>query len=365
MYVAISSTQLGFFKRFLYIIVIFPLAILLIACGGESETSSYTQPERLKDSENGGVVLSELRFDYFRLSNGVDLSEELNVEKDYFQINNVEHTSSERCPEVTYGKHEITLKDKSDNFIQYDSCAYRVNGINLKRNSAIVANVTVYNAYEHSVDGLTLPPISLVYSIGDAPLVISLRDSISTSLLPEGYQLDTASLIGQGELTIDADTQRLTFSSSDVGANRVIFDYKNDADDLIKGAIDITVQAGKNNTAPILAPSSHVVYLGEETVIDLSNFISDDKNSSVKIFDVKGFGADLIKHSEKSITVEYSNYGKYYLGTFVKDEDGIISSGIVSIDVLDKLSLVDVLPSGIESSFHQTVSNSNFIVTFF
>ncbi|MEF1286026.1 hypothetical protein QTN94_19445 [Vibrio sp. M250220] len=365
MNVAISSTQLGFFKQFLYIIVIFSLAISLIACGDESEMSTDTQSERIKGSENGGVAISELRFDYFRLSNGVDLSEELNVERDYFQINNVESLSGERCPEVIYGKYEITLKDKSDNFIQYDSCTYNVDGINLKRNNKIVANVSVYNAYEHSVDGLALPPISLVYSIGDEPLVILPRDSISTSLLPEGYQLANASLIGQGELTIDADAQRLTFSSDDVGANRIIFDYKNDAGDLIKGAIDITVQVDKNNTAPILMPSNHVVYLGEETVIDLSNFISDDKNSSVKIFDVKGFGAELIKYSEKSITVEYSNYGKYYLGTFVKDEDGIISSGIVSIDVLDRLSLVDVLPGGIKSSFHQTVSNSNFIVTFF
>ncbi|MEF1284345.1 hypothetical protein QTN94_10275, partial [Vibrio sp. M250220] len=70
MNVAISSTQLGFFKRFLYIIVIFPLAISLIACGDESEMSTDTQSERIKGSENGGVAISELRFDYFRLSNG-------------------------------------------------------------------------------------------------------------------------------------------------------------------------------------------------------------------------------------------------------------------------------------------------------
>lgn len=362
MVIFVCKIHSRYLSRFFYYLMTASLTLVLAACGGENDKK--LNQKQLKESVVGGSAISNLRIDYFKLSNGVDISDKVNVEKEYFQIEKVDNTSGERCPEIEYNRHVIKLKDNQDNVNLYGDCAYRIDSINLMRNSRIEVNVITYNAYEHSVDGLTLAPISLVSIVGQ-PLDIVIRNYISSSLLPEDYELDTVFLIGQGELTINKENQSIVFNSNDIGPNRIVFEYKNNSGEEIKGAIDVTVQASKNNTAPKLSRSSHVVYLGEKATIDLSSYIEDDKKLSVNIFDVKGFETASIEYSGLSITVEYSNYGKYYLGVFVKDEDGIISSGIAAIEVMDRLSLVDVFPSGVISSINQSVASSDYIITFF
>lgn len=364
MVIFVCKIHSRYLSRFFYYLMTASLTLVLAACGGENDKKLNKNQKQLKESVVGGSAISNLRIDYFKLSNGVDISDKVNVEKEYFQIEKVDNTSGERCPEIEYNRHVIKLKDSQDNVNLYGDCAYRIDSINLMRNSRIEVNVITYNAYEHSIDGLTLAPISLVSIVGQ-PLDIVIRNYISSSLLPEDYELDTVFLIGQGELTINKENQSIVFNSNDIGPNRIVFEYKNNSGEEIKGSIDVTVQASKNNTAPKLSRSSHVVYLGEKATIDLSSYIEDDKKLSVNIFDVKGFETASIEYAGMSITVEYSNYGKYYLGVFVKDEDGIISSGIVAIEVMDRLSLVDVFPSGVTSSINQSVASSDYIITFF
>ncbi|MCG9781531.1 hypothetical protein L1D52_04140 [Vibrio brasiliensis] len=339
------------------------LLLVVGGCGGDSEEKSI---DKLGTSISD-YRISDLSISYSRLVQGVDISKESNISGE-LTIESISNSKGSRCPSIIFKGSTIELEDKTPNLSMYSNCLFEVQSS--RRSSGNVATsraltrISTHTAYENSVDGLTIPPISLTGVVNES-FVVVIRDWVSDSLLPEGYNLASASLIGLGEIETDQDDEKITFTSDSAGANRIIFKYNSESGPEIKGAIDITLRASSNNKPPELEASYQMVYKNEMTSLDLEQYINDDNQETVEIYDVKGFNLSQVEYQNKQVSLRYDDYGTYYLGVFVRDEDGILASSILTIEVVDKLSVVDVHNLGITSDFFQTARVSDILVTFF
>lgn len=232
------------------------------------------------------------------------------------------------CQGVVKGGNSFTLSSDQD-----ASCVFKYTVMNRHENTQSAISRSVFRASSYAQDA-QLPPLSLtleeyqegVIDVSDAGLHLS----------------DTVIVLGSGTAVADLVNNKIIYTAQEVGITRVLYEMKDDAGGISLGSIDIAVSQGVN-TAPTASNfsfpvSPQVIKPGEETLIDVKNYISDPDGDAVQLYDVHSFNsvAQIAYPADVTNTkIKFKSFvpGDFYVSYTITDHNGGFATNIIKVSV--------------------------------
>lgn len=214
---------------------------------------------------------------------------------------------------------------------------------------------------DNNLDKINLPPISVVTRV-NVQEVINISDRLSSIVDTNQYSFDGYQFLGEGNVSASADGI-ITFQSDSPGPNRILFTMKNNSNEFLNGAIDISVNEA-NNRPPIVNAFETVVYASSENEIDISNYVSDLDGDEIRLLSVESYNLPIAINDNFKLQVSSPVKGTYYASYYVIDARGAISSNVILFNVIDNVYFTDVIINGSDYSFYHRRNLSNHAVTF-
>lgn len=243
------------------------------------------------------------------------------------------------CQGVVKGGNSFTLSSDQD-----ASCVFKYTVMNRHENTQSAISRSVFRVSSYAQDA-QLPPLSLtleeyqegVIDVSDAGLHLS----------------DTIIVLGSGTAVADLVNNNIIYTAQEAGITRVLYEMKDDAGGISLGSIDIAVSQGVN-TAPAASNfsfpvSPQVIKPGEETLIDVKNYISDPDGDTVQLYDVHSFNgvAQIAFPADVTNTkIRFKSYvpDDYYISYTVTDHNGGFATNIIKISVEGFFTSIHLVP---------------------
>lgn len=253
------------------------------------------------------------------------------------------------CQGVVKGGNSFTLSSDQD-----ASCVFKYTVMNRHENTQSAISRSVFRASSYAQDA-QLSPLSLtleeyqegVVDVSDAGLHLS----------------DSVIVLGSGTAVADQVNNKIMYTAQEAGITRVLYEMKDDAGGISLGSIDIAVSQGVN-TAPAASKfsfpvSPQVIKPGEETLIDVKNYISDPDGDVVQLYNVHSFNgvAQIAYPADVTNTkIKFKSFvpGDFYVSYTITDHNGGFATNIIKVSVQGFFSSIYL--AGDELHFNAPVS---------
>lgn len=315
------------------------LAVLLVGCGGESNSGGE---QVVIESPTGTASISAQNIQDNSLvaqSFTIDLTEHVHTSNNQgFVVTNARSLSDDTCQVqgISEGSFNVYSSDVNDCLFEYEVTTET--GTSMTTAYARVAMGQNYSS--------TILPRITASTIESQMIVINLASELGSSLPSDDFVLqDSVISLGSGIARVSG-THQIEFTPTAKGQTEVYYSYQN-GESIQQGSLSIATSEVTYNTAPTAEDFafSELVLLGENIVVDVTDYISDVDLDDVQLVGVQDFNSTTSLYDPTNVTntqFEFSSTqpGPHDVAYTVSDHMGGYTTGLARIEVEPDFSLI-------------------------
>ncbi|MEZ9108108.1 hypothetical protein AB4082_14005 [Vibrio cyclitrophicus] len=315
------------------------LAVLLVGCGGESNSGGE---QVVIESPTGTASISAQNIQDNSLveqSFTIDLTEHVHTSNNQdFVVTNARSLSDDTCQVqgISEGSFNVYSSDVNDCLFAYEvttetstsmTTAYARVAMGQNYSSTILSRITV-STFESQM------------------VVVDLERELGSSLPSDDFVLqDSVISLGSGIARVSGEHQ-IEFTPTAKGQTEVYYSYQN-GESIQQGSLSIATSEVTYNTAPTAEnfAFSELVLLGENIVVDVTDYISDVDLDDVQLVGVQDFNSTTSLYDPANVTntkFEFSSTqpGPHDVAYTVSDHMGGYTTAVARIEVEPDFSLI-------------------------
>ncbi|ERM61197.1 hypothetical protein OAG_03100 [Vibrio cyclitrophicus FF75] len=315
------------------------LAVLLVGCGGESNSGGE---QVVIESPTGTASISAQNIQDNSLveqSFTIDLTEHVHTSNNQdFVVTNARSLSDDTCQVqgISEGSFNVYSSDVNDCLF-----AYEVTTETSTSMTTAYARVAMGQNYSSTI----LPRIT-VSTFESQMVVVDLERELGSSLPSDDFVLqDSVISLGSGIARVSGEHQ-IEFTPTAKGQTEVYYSYQN-GESIQQGSLSIATSEVTYNTAPTAEDFafSELVLLGENIVVDVTDYISDVDLDDVQLVGVQDFNSTTSLYDPANVTntkFEFSSTqpGPHDVAYTVSDHMGGYTTAVARIEVEPDFSLI-------------------------
>ncbi|WP_254068116.1 hypothetical protein [Vibrio aestuarianus] len=315
------------------------LAVLLVGCGGESNSGGE---QVVIESPTGTASISAQNIQDNSLvaqSFTIDLTEHVHTSNNQdFVVTNARSLSDDTCQVqgISEGSFNVYSSDVNDCLFEYEVTTET--GTSMTTAYARVAMGQNYSS--------TILPRITASTIESQMIVINLASELGSSLPSNDFVLqDSVISLGSGIARVSG-THQIEFTPTAKGQTEVYYSYQN-GESIQQGSLSIATSEVTYNTAPTAEDFafSELVLLGENIVVDVTDYISDVDLDDVQLVGVQDFNSTTSLYDPTNVTntqFEFSSTqpGPHDVAYTVSDHMGGYTTAVARIEVEPDFSLI-------------------------
>ncbi|MCC4817525.1 hypothetical protein LMH81_13395 [Vibrio lentus] len=315
------------------------LAVLLTGCGSESN-SDGEQGIIASPTESASISAQDIQDNSLvEQSFAIDLTEHVHTSNNQgFVVTSARSLSGDTCQVqgISEGSFNVYSSDVNDCLFEYEVTT-------AARTSMATSYARV--AMGQSYASTTLPRIT-ASTIESQVIVVDLESELGSSLPSDDFTLqDSVISLGSGTARVSGEHQ-IEFTPTAKGQTEVYYSYQN-GESIQQGSLSIATSEDTYNTAPTAEDFafSDLALLGENIVVDVTNYISDVDFDDVQLVGVQDFNSTTSLYDPASISntkFEFSSTqpGPHDVAYTVSDHMGGYTTGVARIEVEPDFSLI-------------------------
>ncbi|KNH13705.1 hypothetical protein ACS79_06895 [Vibrio lentus] len=315
------------------------LAVLLVGCGGESNSGGE---QVVIESPTGTASISAQNIQDNSLveqSFTIDLTEHVHTSNNQdFVVTNARSLSDDTCQVqgISEGSFNVYSSDVNDCLF-----AYEVTTETSTSMTTAYARVAMGQNYSSTI----LPRIT-VSTFESQMVVVDLERELGSSLPSDDFVLqDSVISLGSGIARVSGEHQ-IEFTPTAKGQTEVYYSYQN-GESIQQGSLSIATSEVTYNTVPTAEDFafSELVLLGENIVVDVTDYISDVDLDDLQLVGVQDFNSTTSLYDPANVTntkFEFSSTqpGPHDVAYTVSDHMGGYTTAVARIEVEPDFSLI-------------------------